>query len=223
MKKRLFFLFVFSLMAFKGKELPNVLIIGDSISIGYTPYVTKALEEKANVVHNEGNAQHTGTGLLKLDQWLGNTKWDVIHFNWGLWDLCYRSEQSKVYGNRDKIHGTVTFTPEEYGKNLEQLVRGLKQTNAKLIFATITYVPKGEAGRFFGDDKRYNKVAVRIMKKHNIQINNLNKRSRIIHKKFKKEEGDVHFTPEGYALLAEKVTNKILDNLQQDYFKKIKQ
>ncbi len=213
MKKRLLFFIVFALMAFKGEELPNVLIIGDSISIGYTPYVIKALEGKANVVHNEGNAQHTGTGLQKLDKWLGNTKWDVIHFNWGLWDLCYRSEQSKVYGNRDKINGTVTFTPEEYAKNLEKLVIRLQQTKAKLIFATITYIPKEEAGRFFGDDKRYNKVAVKIMKKHNIQINKLNAVSRRIHKKYKKEEGDVHFTPEGYELLAKEVTNKILANL----------
>jgi hypothetical protein len=74
-------------------------------------------------------------------------------------------------------------------------------------------VPKGEAGRFFGDDKRYNKVAVRIMKKHNIQINKLNAISRKIHKKHKKAEGDVHFTSEGYALLAKEVANKILDNL----------
>jgi hypothetical protein len=214
MKKRLLFFIAFTLMAFRGNDLPNVLIIGDSISIGYTPYVVEALEGKAKVVHNEGNAQHTGTGLLKLDDWLGNTKWDVIHFNWGLWDLCYRSEQSKVYGNRDKVNGQVTLTPEEYGKNLEELVLRLKQTNAKLIFATITYVPKGEAGRFFGDDKKYNKVAVQIMKKHDIEINKLHAISRKIHKKHKKEEGDVHFTPEGYELLAKEVTNKILANLK---------
>lgn len=214
MKKRLLFFIIFTLMAFKGEELPNVLIIGDSISIGYTPFVRQELEGKANVVHNEGNAQHTGTGLLKLDEWLGNTTWDVIHFNWGLWDLCYRSEQSNVYGNRDKIHGIVTFTTEEYGKNLEQLVKRLKRTNARLIFATISYVPKGEAGRFFGDDKQYNKVAVRIMKKHNIQINRLNARSRTIHKKHKKAEGDVHFTSDGYALLAKQVARKILNNLK---------
>ena len=214
MKRRLLFFIVFTLMAFKGEELPNVLIIGDSISIGYTPYVRQMLEGKANVVHNEGNAQHTGTGLEKLDEWLGNTTWDVIHFNWGLWDLCYRSEQSKVYGNRDKVHGKVTFTPEEYGKNLEQLVLRLKQTNAKLIFATITYIPKGEAGRFFGDDKIYNKVATQIMEKHNIQMNKLNSKSRKIHKKHKKAEGDVHFMPEGYKLLAKEVANKILINLK---------
>ena len=74
MKKRLLLVIAFALMAFKGQELPNVLIIGDSISIGYTPFVKEALEGKANVVHNEGNAQHTGTGLIKLEEWLGDPR-----------------------------------------------------------------------------------------------------------------------------------------------------
>ena len=49
-------------------KMKKILIIGDSISIGYTPFVKKALAGKAVVVHNPGNAQHTGTGLEKLDE-----------------------------------------------------------------------------------------------------------------------------------------------------------
>lgn len=206
-------LMAIALMAFQSNNLPNVLIIGDSISIGYTPLVKAALKGKANVMHNPGNAQHTCTGLEKLDEWLGDTRWDVIHFNWGLWDLAYRSEQSTVYGNRDKINGQATFTPEEYGKNLEELVIRLKKTGAKLIFATTSFVPKGEAGRVFGDDVRYNKVAKEIMKRHNIQVNDLNKQSKKIHWKHKKAEGDVHYTPEGYRLLAQPVIDVISGNL----------
>lgn len=216
MRKQVLLFITLTLFAFKAEDLPNVLIIGDSISIGYTPFVKKALEGRANVIHNEGNAQHTGTGLIKLDYWLGEKEWDVIHFNWGLWDLCYRSEQSNVYGNRDKINGTVTFTPQEYGVNLEKIVIQLKETKAKLIFATISYVPEGEAGRFVNDDKRYNKVATKIMKKHGIQINKLNGISRRIHRNQKKVKGDVHFTAEGYELLAKQVTEKIMENLKQN-------
>jgi hypothetical protein len=69
------------LMGKTQAALPNVLIIGDSISIGYFPVVKELLEGKAVVVHNPGNAQHTRFGLEKLDEWLGQTKWDVIHFN----------------------------------------------------------------------------------------------------------------------------------------------
>ncbi len=213
MKPFLLFLAILLFVSFKSDKLPNVLIIGDSISIGYTPFVKEALKGKANVVHNSGNAQHTGTGMEKLDEWLGDTEWDVIHFNWGLWDLCYRSEQSKVYGNRDKQNGKVTFSPAEYQKNMEKLVVRLKKTKAKLIFATTSYVPEGENGRVVNDDKHYNKVALQIMKKYKIEVNDINQFSKRIHKKHKKSEGDVHYTSEGYELLSQPVIRKITRNL----------
>ena len=214
MNKLWILLFGIFLLSFQSDNLPDVLIIGDSISIGYTPYVKKALEGKAHVVHNPGNAGDTGRGLKRLDNWLGDTQWDVIHFNWGLWDLCYRHPDSEVYGNRDKVNGTVTFSPREYGENLEKLVIQLKKTGSKLIFATTTYVPRGEAGRKFGDDKRYNKVAVKVMKEHGIQINRLNKISRKIHRKHAKAEDDVHFTDKGYQQLAKPVVDVIRENLR---------
>jgi hypothetical protein len=70
-------------------DLPNVLIIGGSISIGYTRPLKEILKGKANVFHNPGNAAHSENGIAKLDSWLGTTKWDVIHFNHGLHDLKY--------------------------------------------------------------------------------------------------------------------------------------
>jgi acyl-CoA thioesterase-1 len=68
-------------------KLPRVLLIGDSISIGYTLEVRKLLAGKANVHRNPGNGGPTINGLARLDEWLGTSRWDVIHFNWGLHDL----------------------------------------------------------------------------------------------------------------------------------------
>lgn len=48
-------------------ELPNVLIIGDSISIGYTKPLKQNLSGIANVIHNPGNAQDSAFGLANLD------------------------------------------------------------------------------------------------------------------------------------------------------------
>jgi len=187
----------------------KLLIIGDSISIGYTPFVKEALKEKAIVKHNPGNAQHSGTGLLKLEEWIGDENWDIIQFNWGLWDLCYRHADAKVYGNRDKINGTVTFSPEEYAENLNKLVKQLKQTNATLIFVTTSYVPEGEAGRIKGDEKNYNKAALRVMKENNILVNDIHKISKRIHKKHCSADGDVHYTKEGYKLLSDLILRTI--------------
>ena len=161
--------------AFKADPaLPNVLILGDSISIAYTLPVREKLRGKANVFRpmrpdkQPDNCGDTPLGLAKLDQWLGDTRWDVIHFNWGLWDLCYRHPESKEQGNRDKVNGKVSTPPEDYERNLEKLVARLKATGATLVWASTTVVPDGEAGRFVGDDVKYNAIAARVMERHQI-------------------------------------------------------
>jgi len=190
-------------------DLPKVLIIGDSISIGYTPHVKKILKGKAVVIHHKGNAQHTSTGLKKLDSWLGDTEWDVIHFNWGLWDLCYRNPTSKAQGNRDKANGKVTSTLELYNKNLEQLVTRLKKTNAKLIWAHTTIVPDKEAGRIVGDDKKYNDLATKIMKKHGVTINDLHSLTKDFSPDLFAGAGDVHYKQDGYKKIGQQVAGSI--------------
>jgi len=186
------------------------LIIGDSISIGYTPYVEEAFKGTAEVFHNPGNAQHTGKGLSQIKKWIYQENWDVIHFNWGLWDLCYRLRESKEQGNKDKINGQVTYSLGEYRQNMGNLVKILKTTNARLIFATTTYVPKGEPGRFEGDDEKYNAVAVEIMKKNGVAVNDLNPFSKLVHQQEAKAGNDVHYTEKGYELLAQAVIIEIL-------------
>ena len=197
-----------------SRPLPRVLIIGDSISIGYTPYVAEMLKGKATVEHNEGNAQHTGTGLERIDQWVGTTKWDVIHFNWGLWDLCYRNQEAKVQGNRDKLHGTVTTSLEEYERNLEQLVDRLEESGATLIWAQTTVVPQGEPGRIVGDDEKYNKVAAAVMKKHGIIIDDLYSLTKGFSRDMFLGPGDVHYRNEGYKRIALRVAERIRSALK---------
>ncbi|WPJ95999.1 alpha/beta hydrolase fold domain-containing protein [Coraliomargarita algicola] len=188
--------------------LPNVLIIGDSISVGYTQVVVDALQGVANVTRIRENAGDTNRGLVKLDRWLGDTEWDVIHFNWGLHDLCYRHPDAKVYGNRDKVNGTQAVPLAEYTKNLEQLVIRLKQTGAQLVWASTTLVPEEEAGRFVGDEVRYNEAAAEIMLHHGIPIDDLHAVSLTLTRHFKRP-GDVHFSKEGYQALGEQVAASI--------------
>ena len=188
-------------------DKPKILIIGDSISIGYTPFVTNNLSDKAAVFHNPGNAEHSGTGLKKIEEWIGDKKWDIIQFNWGLWDLCYRHPDSKVQGKRDKVNGKITYTIDEYASNLDSIVTILqRETEAKLIFVTTSYVPKNEAGRIENDAIRYNDAAKRIMKKHSIIINDIFDQSISIHQEFGKGSDDVHYSNQGYEKLGELVT-----------------
>lgn len=208
MRSIFFFLICFFLFS-SCNQKKDVLIIGDSISIGYTPFVKEDLASKANVVHNYGNARYTGNGVDSLTNWIGTTNWDVIHFNFGLHDLCYRSATK----NRDKIHGKLTTTLEQYEVNLQRIVDILKQTNAKLIFATTTFVPNNEPGRFAEDVDKYNTVAIKVMKKNNIQINDLYYISIKVHKEYGNGNSDVHYSKKGYKLLSEPVIKVIDENL----------
>ena len=191
------------------KKLPKVFLIGDSISIGYTQDVIYSLQDRAFVNRAKSNCGDTNRGLSALDTWLGDTKWDLIHFNWGLHDLCYRNPDVKSVGNRDKVNGTQSVPPVLYEKNLEELVQRLKKTGAKLIWASTTKVPKGESGRFAGDEIKYNQIAAQIMKKHGVQINDLHKLSSSLKPAFFRKPGDVHYTTQGSAVLGNQVAETI--------------
>ena len=199
-------------------KLPNVLLIGDSISIGYTRSVREKLTGKVNVYRpmngtGPDNCGDTTIGLKKIDGWLGKQKWDVIHFNWGLWDLCYRNPASKEQGGRDKVGGKILSTPADYEKNLEQLVTRLEATGAKLIWANTTVVPEGEAGRFVGDDEKYNAIAGRVMQKHGIATDDLFTLTKGFAGKYSTKAGDVHYTAAGYEKLAVQVAATIESSL----------
>ncbi len=202
--------------------LPNVLLIGDSISIGYTLDVRRLLRGKANVLRpmtidgkEPDNCGDTRYGLENIHRWVGETKWSVIHFNWGLHDLCYRSPQSKLYGNRDKIHGVLQVPPMNYMENLEQLVKVLRDTKAALIWATTTAIPPNEAGRFTGDEVKYNRIAAKIMRRHHIQIDDLYSLTRQFPVSSFVAPGDVHFTAKRYERVAEQVASSIGETLQK--------
>ena len=196
-------------------DRPNVLLIGDSISIGYTVDVRKQLRGKADVFRIPGNGKNSAYGLANLNKWLGNRNWDVIHFNWGLWDLCYRHPKSKVQGHRDKMSGSITATPKEYRANMEQIVTRLKETDATLIWCATTPVPEGEAGRKLGDDLIYNQIAEEIMETNGVLINDLHAHALLKYSEIQKQAGDVHYTEEGSAYLAEKVAQAISSALVQ--------
>ena len=196
-------------------ELPKVLLIGDSISLGYTGHVVHKLKNVASVRRVPGNAQHTATGLRMIDRWLGKTEWDVIHFNWGLWDLCYRNPKSKTQGRRDKVNGTVTHTLDHYESNLRKLVERLKKTDATLIWAATTPVPEGELGRKLGDDLKYNAAAAAIMKENDIRVNDLHAHILPRMAELQTQPGNVHFKPEGSRLLGDKVVEEIKAALER--------
>jgi len=187
--------------------LPRVLIIGDSISIGYTPSVRTLLQGKANVHRIPHNGGDTNRGLERIEAWLGDKKWDVIHFNWGLHDIK-RTKGTELDATKEKA-----VTPEAYEANLRTLVQRLQKATSKLIWAATTPVPEGAKGRIPGDEVEYNRIASRVMGELKIPINDLYGYVRPQLATMQKP-ADVHYLPEGYAFLGARVAQQIEASLE---------
>lgn len=185
--------------------LPRVLLIGDSISIGYTIPTRALLDGKANVHRIPVNGGPTTRALDRLDAWLGTSKWDVIHFNFGLHDLRYVDEAGKP------AEGTIGRRQVEldaYRDNLRAIVKRLKRTGATLIWCTTTPVPEGAKGRVVGDEEEYNAVAADVMREEGVAINDLHAFAAPRMAEIGKP-ADVHYTPQGSQILAGEVARRI--------------
>jgi hypothetical protein len=94
---------------FQGKA--KILIIGDSISIGHTPFVQENLSNTADVFHNPGNAQHTGTNLDSLAR------------------LLKRKSDAKL------IFVTISFVPENEAGRFKEDAIAYNQEAIKIMTA----------------------------------------------------------------------------------------
>lgn len=188
--------------------LPRVLLIGDSISMGYTVPVREILQGKANVLRPKANCGPTTRGVESLDEWLGDKPWDVIHFNFGLHDIVYFSADGKARAEPNAAGARHQVPIEQYEKNLRNLVGRLKKTRATLIWCTTTPVPEGSAGRLADESVLYNEVAAKIMREHNIAIDDLHAFA-LPKLQTIQLPRNVHFTPEGSKVLAGQVASSI--------------
>jgi hypothetical protein len=176
-------------------KLPRVLLIGDSVSRGYTQPTRKALEGKANVHRAPANCGPTASGLKNLEVWLGEGKWDVIHFNFGIHD-----------------RGTPAV---DYVKRLEAIVVRLEKTGAKLIWASTTPIPDNPAQKQTAQSiVEKNALAAEVMKKHGIPTDDLFAAMTPRLKEFQPPL-DVHFTGAGYDFLGAKVGESVLSVLNR--------
>lgn len=171
-------------------QLPRVLLIGDSVSRGYTQAVRKALAGRANVHRAPENCGPTANGLKKIEIWLGDGHWDVIHFNFGIHDRA---------------------TPlADYTQRLQTLTERMAKTGAKLIWATTTPIPDNASTKQTAASiVERNAVAAEVMKKNNVAVDDL---FTAITPKLAELQNpnDVHFIAKGYDFLGDQVAAAIV-------------
>ena len=178
-------------------KLPRVLLVGDSVSRGYTLAVRAALDGKANVHRAPENCGPTANGLKKLETWLasaGPGKWDVIHFNFGIHDRA---------------------TPlADYTDRLSKIVTRLQSTGAKLIWASTTPIPDDPAKKQTAASiVERNTAAAALMGKHAVAIDDLFT-AITPHLATLQNPNDVHFTSVGYVFLGQQVAASIATQLK---------
>lgn len=182
--------------------MKNLLLIGDSIRVGYDKSVKKSLEGRANVLFPEENCRFASYLLRNFHEYLvdvGGENIDVIHWNAGLWD-CLRLFEEEPH------------TPiEVYAYYIERLCIRIKKLcpNAHVIFATSTKVISEKMSKDFfrynEDIEKYNEVASEIVKKYGFEIDDLYELSETLPEEAHSDA--VHYyTPVG----TEAFTNQVL-------------
>jgi len=150
--------------------MKNLLLIGDSIRMGYDKSVKKTLEGKVNVIFPADNCRFASYVLRYFHEYLGDIKGediDVIHWNAGLWDSLRLFEEEP-------------HTPiDVYAYYIERICNRIRKIcpNAHVIFATSTKVLSEKMSKDFKryneEIEKYNEVAVKIVKKYGFKINDL--------------------------------------------------
>ena len=159
----------------------RVLILGDSVSVAYTPVVRELLKDVADVIRPAGtnghveNCEGTSKGIKEISRWLAydGGHWDVIHFNFGLHDLKRVNPRTRL--NSTRASHPRQAEPDVYEQQLREIVAALKGTGARLIFATTTPVAPGPVDplRDPEDVERYNRIACRVVGAAGIEVNDL--------------------------------------------------
>lgn len=189
--------------------MKNVLLIGDSIRMGYDKAVKKTLQGVANVYFPSDNCRMASYLLRYIHEYkklIPDGEADIVHWNAGLWD-CLR------------ISGEEPHTPlNVYEYYIDRICVRIKKAypNAKVIFATSTKVqsdkmPKGFI-RYNEEIQAYNNVAVKTVKKYGFEVNDLYAISETLPEEAHSDS--VHYyTPLGTKAFTDQVLKKILSAL----------
>lgn len=157
--------------------MKNVLLLGDSIRQNYQEYVKEKLRGVADVYYPNDNGRFCQYTLRYIHEWVGalsqhgKIKFDIVHFNCGLWDiLCLSNEEKPFTGE------------EQYAQLLKRITDRIKFLcpECHIIFALTTKViePGFEPGISVGerrntDIEKYNQIAKQVFGAMQVETDDL--------------------------------------------------
>ena len=142
--------------------MKRVMLVGDSIRMNYCPVVYMKLSEFCEVVYPEENSRFAKYTLCEFGHWVEKYGIpDIIHWNNGLWDVF-------------RYDGEHILTPlDDYLADMKRVYARMKQTGAKIIFATSTPTSPYDTDRRQEDIVEYNKAITDWLKTKDVEINDL--------------------------------------------------
>jgi lysophospholipase L1-like esterase len=195
----------------KVEHMEQVVLIGDSIRMGYQATVAEALDGVAEVWAPEENGGDSANVLAHLDDWVIERQPDVVHLNAGLHDL-------KLPFDSD----THQVPLDDYRRNLETIVQRVhSETRSALVLATTTPVHQAwhhavkDFDRFESDVDAYNAVLRDVARSAGIDVTDLFGLVTMAGKDRVLQPDGVHFKEEGSRFLGHAVAERILACLER--------
>ena len=176
----------------------KVVLLGDSIRIGYGAKVTELLGEEYEVFQPKDNCRFSKYLLHTLIDYKSEIDdADIIHFNAGEWDV-----------SRELTDGRPFTSIEEYIENMTRIVNHLKAKNKKLIFATTTPVLPHHFANSNEDIIRYNEAIVPVLSEMGVVINDLFSIVNEVPEKYICDD-QIHLSQNGIEACAKQVVSHI--------------
>jgi lysophospholipase L1-like esterase len=186
--------------------MKSIVLIGDSIRMGYQETVRAELAGVADLWWPEVNGGHTVNVLMHLHLWVGHRKPDIVHVNAGLHDI-----RTLWYGGR------VNMVPVgHYRENVRAILTTARDVfGAVVAWATTTPVREelhhraharwNDFDRFEADVRAYNDAALEVCADLGVPVNDLHRVAAEAGLERIQTEDGVHYNPEGSAVLGRAV------------------
>lgn len=181
--------------------MKKVLLLGDSIRMGYDSIVKEMLGGDYQVYYDDtDNGRFSFYTLWQANQFFWHYgHFDVVHWNNGYWDMNAEPPMNEP------------LTPiGEYQHNLRRIIRLCRANCDRLIFATTLPVTGPTEMHSYGNDSvlAYNKAALEVMAAENVEVNDLYTRM-LQRDDLYKCEDTLHLTEEGSRVCAEQIVRMI--------------
>jgi len=187
----------------------KILIVGDSISMGYTPTVAAELADVAEVVHHPGNGTDSSNVISGIGEWIAEARPDVVTLNCGLHDI-----------KREKTNRLCQVPLDFYKMILPIVIDKIRSAGCRAVWVNTTPVieKRHQAvkpfDRYNKDVDAYNKAAKDVAQKAGLPVINLHKAAGDLGLETALADDGVHFTADAYEALGKKVAARLREMLQ---------